>query len=286
MANLRDIRRRIKSVKNTQQITKAMKMVSAAKLRRAQEAMLNSRPYSKKIEEVVSSLARRCDVELHPLLKEKEEKNIRVLVITADRGLCGAFNTNLLRNALNFIKEKQKENVNVKVDLIGKKGRDFFKRREIPINKTWVNVSSKPKYDDAKEIADFERKSFFDGEFDSLYIVYNEFKTLVTQKITYKRLIPVVREKIDLPFEERFIFEPSEKEVLDLLLEKQVAFSVYQALLESYASEQGARMAAMDNATNSAKEMIESLTLYANRVRQASITKEIIEVVSGAEALS
>jgi F-type H+-transporting ATPase subunit gamma len=286
MANLRDIRRRIKSVKSTEQITKAMKMVSASKLRRAEEAMLKSRPYSSKLESVVTSLYKRCNPETHPLLREREEKKIRIIVVTADRGLCGAFNTNLLRNALIFIKEKQSKGIDLTVDLIGKKGRDFFKRREIAIGKVWAGLSSKPDYNEAKEVADYERKGFLEKEFDCLYIVYNEFKTLVSQKITFKRLLPVMREENNIEIEQKFIFEPSENEVLDLLLEKQVTFTIYQALLESYASEQGARMAAMENATKSAGEMIDNLTLYANRIRQASITKELIEIVSGAEALS
>lgn len=286
MANLRDIRRRIKSVRNTGQITKAMKMVSAAKLRRAEEAMMRSRPYSTTLEQVIASLTKRCERGIHPLLSEKEEKVVKVVVVIADRGLCGAFNTNLLRSAFKFVKTKQKEGKIVTVDLIGRKGRDFFKRREIEIGKLWVGLSSNPQYEKAKEVADYEIKLFGENNFDSLYLVYNEFKTLVTQKITYKRLIPVPVEEIETPFEERFIFEPSEDEILDNLLERQISFTFYQAFLESYASEQGARMAAMENATKSAKEMIDKLTLYANRVRQAGITKELIEIVSGAQALS
>lgn len=286
MANLRDIRRRIKSVKNTGQITKAMKMVSAAKLRRAEEAMMRSRPYSSTLESVIASLAKRTDPKNHPLLREKDEKVVKIVVVTADRGLCGAFNTNLLRSALKFIKEKQKSGKKVLVDLIGRKGRDFFKRREFEIAKIWIGLSSKPEYDKAKEVAEYELKMFYENSFDTLYLVFNEFKTLISQKITYKRLIPVPVEDSISPFEERYIFEPSEDEILDTLLERYFSFTIYQTLLESFASEQGARMAAMENATNSAKEMIDKLTLYANRVRQAGITKELIEIVSGAQALS
>jgi F-type H+-transporting ATPase subunit gamma len=286
MPNVRDIRRRIKSVKNTGQITKAMKMVSAAKLRRAEEAMMRSRPYSGKLEDVVSSLVQRCESGSHPMLTEREERTVRVLVVTADRGLCGAFNSNLLRAALSFIKEKSASGAAVTIDLIGRRGRDFFKRREFEIGNVWVGLSSKPDYEKAKEVADFETQFFIKGECDSAYLIYNEFKTLISQKITNKRLLPFPKEESQSVFAERFIFEPSEDEILEALLPKQLSFTIYQALLESYASEQGARMASMENATRSAKEMIDKLTLYANRVRQAGITREIIEIVSGAEALS
>lgn len=286
MANLRDIRRRIKSVRNTGQITKAMKMVSAAKLRRAEEAMMRSRPYSHALESVIASLKNRVKKECHPLLCEKEEKKVKILVVTADRGLCGAFNTNLLKSAFKFIKQKEKEEKEVLVDLIGRKGKDFFKRRNVEIENLWVGFSSKPEYEKAKEVAEYELKKFYDNEFDSLYIVYNEFKTLISQKITFKRLIPIPADENEDSFEERYIFEPSADEILDSLLERELSFIIFQAFLESYASEQGARMAAMENATKSAKEMIEKLTLYANRVRQAGITKELIEIVSGAQALS
>lgn len=286
MANIRDIRRRIKSVRNTGQITKAMKMVAAAKLRRAEETMMRSRPYAGKLEEVVCALAMRSEDNSSRLLTEKEEKNIRVIVVTADRGLCGAFNSNLLRAALVFIREKAASGAGIVVDIVGRRGRDFFKRREYGTGKIWIGVSSKPEYEKAAEIAGHASGLFLAGECDAVYLVYNEFKTLITQKVTVKRLLPFRREDGATTFEERFIFEPSEADVLGVLLPKQLAFTVYQALLESYASEQGARMAAMENATRSAKEMIDKLTLYMNRVRQAAITKEIIEVVSGAEALS
>lgn len=285
MRNLRDIRRRIKSVRNTAQITKAMKMVSAAKLRRAEETMRRGRPYASALERIIASLARRCDVSLHPILKEREEKRIRLLVITSDRGLCGAFNTNLLKYAYKFIKEKEKEGKEIEVDLIGKKGRDFFKRREVKVVKFYSGLSSKPNYDEAKEIAEYEIKSFLENHFDALYLIYNEFKTLITQKITTKRIIPAPISDEKLLYEEWVEFEPQEEDVLNSLLEKQISFTIFQALLESFASEQGARMSAMENATKSALEMIDKLTLLANRIRQTSITKEIIEIVSGAEAL-
>lgn len=286
MPNIRDIRRRIKSVRNTGQITKAMKMVSAAKLRRAEEAMMRSRHYSGKLEEVVRSLAGRVAHETHPLLCEKEEKNVKVLIMTADRGLCGAFNSNLLRSSLHFLKDKKEKGVAVKLDLIGRKARDFFKRREFETGEVWIGLSSKPDYEKAKEIAKFEMETFLNGEADSVYLLYNEFRTLISQNITFKRILPFPKEEAASKYEERFLFEPSEDEILDELLPGQLSFSIYQALLESYASEQGARMAAMENATKSAKDMIDRLTLYANRVRQAGITREIIEIVSGAEALS
>jgi len=286
MPNIRDIRRRIKSVRNTGQITKAMKMVAAAKLRRAEETMMRSRPYSAKLEEVVGALSMRAAEGSHALMTEREERKIRILVVTADRGLCGAFNSNLLRHALGFIREKSGSGIEVAADLVGRKARDFFKRREVVTDKIWIGLSSRPEYEKAAEVAEFETDKFLEGGCDAVYIVYNEFKTLITQKITIKKLLPFPKEEGKTMFEERFIFEPSEEEILKTLLPKQLAFTVYQALLESYASEQGARMAAMENATRSAKEMIDKLTLYANRVRQAGITKEIIEVVSGAEALS
>lgn len=286
MANIRDIRRRIKSVRNTGQITKAMKMVSAAKLRRAEETMMRSRPYASKLEDIVCALAGRAEGVAHPMLTERQEKKIRVIVITADRGLCGAFNSNLLRAALTFIRAKAAADTGVVVDVVGRRGRDFFKRREFETGKIWIGVSSRPDYENARGIAEHASGLFLEGGCDAVYLVYNEFKTLITQKITTKRLLPFCKEESHTPFEERFIFEPSGEKVLGALLPRQLSFTIYQALLESYASEQGARMAAMENATRSAKEMIDKLTLYANRVRQAAITKEIIEVVSGAEALS
>ncbi len=286
MPNLRDIRRRIRSVKSTQQITKAMKMVAAAKLRRSQENMIAARPYAAKMLEVLNSLAMRADQSLHPLLEVRPEKAVRVVVVTADRGLCGAFNTNILRHAGQFLAEREAAGQTVSLEIVGRKALDHFKRRPSTMNDTWTGLFSKLRYEDADRIAAALMEPYVKGDCDAIYIIYNQFKSMIAQQIVVERLLPIARLEpepgIAVP---DYIYEPTQQELFATLLPKHVTFQVFRAILESAAAEQAARMTAMEGATNNAGEMIDRLTLFANRVRQAAITKEIIEVVSGAQAL-
>jgi F-type H+-transporting ATPase subunit gamma len=279
-----DLRRRIRSVKNTQQITKAMKMVAAAKLRRAQERMVAARPYAAALREVLASVAVRVDMSKHPLLQAGEaERKVLLLVVTADRGLCGAFNTNVLRAAQNAIADKRWEEVHLLP--IGRKANDFFKRRPTPIRRQATHVYQALSLDTAREIAKSLIDDFIGGEFDAVYVLFNEFKSIIAQKVTLQRLLPLEREwdqKSENNIE--YLYEPSPERILEDLLPKHIEFQLYRVLLESAAAEQGARMAAMEAATKNASDMISALTLNYNRIRQAAITKEIIEIVSGAAA--
>jgi F-type H+-transporting ATPase subunit gamma len=279
-----DIRRRIRSVKNTQQITKAMKMVAAAKLRRAQERMFAARPYAGGLRQVLASVATRVDISAHPLLQSREpERNVVVVVVTADRGLCGAFNANVIRAAQNFIRENAFEGVELLT--IGRKASDFFRRRTIPIRRN-VFVAQALSLEVAKEIADSLIKDFIDEKIDGVYVVYNEFKSLIAQHVRAERLLPIAREfEADLSRPAiDYLYEPGPEQILSDLLPKHIEFQLYRVLLESAAAEQGARMTAMEAATKNASDMINYLTLSYNRIRQAAITKEIIEIVSGASA--
>jgi F-type H+-transporting ATPase subunit gamma len=279
-----DIRRRIRSVKNTQQITKAMKMVAAAKLRRAQERMMAARPYAAALRQVLASVASRVDMSKHPLLQEREQENkVLLLVVTADRGLCGAFNTNILRAAQNAVAEKGWQEVHLLP--IGRKAFDFFKRRPLPIRRQATHVYQALSLETAREIAQTLIGDFVGGEFDAVYVLYNEFKSIMAQRVTLERMLPLDRTWADMPEPAiEYIYEPSAEGILSDLLPKHIEFQLYRVLLESAAAEQGARMTAMESATKNASEMIDHLTLTYNRIRQAAITKEIIEIVSGAAA--
>jgi F-type H+-transporting ATPase subunit gamma len=278
-----DLRRRIRSVKNTQQITKAMKMVAAAKLRRAQERMMAARPYSAALRQVLASLSTRVDVAMHPLLAAREEeKKVLLLVVTADRGLCGAFNTNILRAAQNAIAEKSWTEVHLTT--IGRKATDFFKRRPQP-KKFQTTLMQALAPEAIREIADSIAADFISGEFDAVYVLYNEFKSIIAQRVVIERLLPLERQWTETKEPAiDYLYSPSPEEILNDLLPKHIEFQLYRVLLESAAAEQGARMTAMESATKNASEMIDHLTLTYNRIRQASITKEIIEIVSGAAA--
>ncbi len=279
-----DIRRRIRSVKNTQQITKAMKMVAAAKLRRAQERMFAARPYAGGLRQVLASVAKRVDINSHPLLQSREtERNVVVIVVTADRGLCGAFNANVIRAAQNFIRERSFEAVELLT--VGRKASDFFKRRTIPIRRN-VFVAQALSVDVAHEIASSLIEDFIAEKIDGVYVVYNEFKSLIAQHVRAERLLPIASEFEADPLrpEIDYLYEPGPEQILSDLLPKHIEFQLYRVLLESAAAEQGARMTAMEAATKNASDMINYLTLTYNRIRQASITKEIIEIVSGAAA--
>ena len=286
MPNLRDIRRRIRSVKSTQQITKAMKMVAAAKLRRSQENMIAARPYATKMLDVLNSLAARANQELHPLLRVREEKVVRVLVVTADRGLCAAFNTNILRRASHFVAEREGLGQAVSLELAGRKCLDYFKRRPTPVEDTWTGLFNHLHYEDADRIAGTLMRAYTEERCDAIYLIYNRFKSMISQEVVVEPLLPISRlEPAGESAGPDYLYEPTQQELFNTLLPRHVTFQVFRALLESAAAENAARMTAMESATNNAGDMIDRLTLYANRVRQAAITKEIIEVVSGAQAL-
>jgi F-type H+-transporting ATPase subunit gamma len=281
MPALIDIRRRIRSVKNTQQITKAMKMVSAAKLRRAQEAMFAARPYSRKMLEVLGSLASRARPDAHPLLQEREGPRRLLVVVTADKGLCGGFNANIIRAATRFLEGRRADEL--QLELVGRKGRDFFKRRVWQVRAEHVGVFQALKYASARELAGELIKLYCEGGSDGVFLVYNEFKSVIQQRVVVEQLLPIPRQ--ELPERQPaldYLYEPDAASIFDSLLPKHVEIQVWRALLESSAAEHGARMTAMDAATNNAADMIDRMTLYMNKVRQAGITKEIIEVVSGA----
>jgi F-type H+-transporting ATPase subunit gamma len=285
MPALIDIRRRIRSVKSTQQITKAQKMVSAAKLRRAQEAMFAARPYARKMMEVLNSLVSRADPKLHPLLEERGDEKVLLVVVTADRGLCGGFNGNIIRTATRFLRERgERESA---LGLLGRKGRDFFRRRKLKVRFERVGIFQTLRYATAREIAGDLIAGYTRREADQVYLLYNEFKSVVQQRIVVERLLPVERLVLH-PTEPAldYLYEPAPAGIFAEILPKHVEVQVWRALLESAAAEHGARMAAMDAATNNAADMIDRLSLHMNKVRQAAITKEIIEVVSGAGAAS
>lgn len=300
MANLLDIRRRIKSVKNTQQITRAMKMMSAARLRRAQERVVTARPFANKMLEVLSELASHTDENFHhPLLDARNDERYLIVLITADRGLCGAFNTNLTKAAQAFIVENAGKTIEMLP--IGRKGRDFFRRRDVRFVNEYVGVTGKGsvEYSEAVEIArDLIKRFMEDEELDKVFIIYNEFKSVLQQRVVVEQLLPVARDAQEEAaaadhasdpsrpqvFTE-YIYEQPPEEIFSRLLPRLIETQIFRALLESVASEHGARMTAMDAASKNAGELITSLTLNMNRVRQAAITNEIIEVVSGSSAL-
>ena len=283
MPNLLDIRRRIRSVKNTQQLTKAMKTVSAAKLRRAQDRVFSARPYADQLKRVLGNLTVRIENVSHPLLEVRSEERILLVVVTADRGLCGAFNANILRAATAFLRDHLPQKVTLAT--VGRKGRDFFRRRGIPIRVEFVNIFSKLDYGHARDVSETIIQLYSQTEIDAVYIVYNEFKSVIQQRIVVEKVLPLSR--VDLQpaaAQLDYIFEQPPQEIFNRLLPRYVEVQIYRALLESAAAEHGARMASMDTATRNAGEMIDMLTLNMNRIRQAAITKEIIEVVSGAGA--
>ena len=285
MATLKVIRRRISSVRNTQQITKAMKMVSAAKLRRAQEAAERARPYAEKMVALLKNLSSRTPDETHPLLMDREENRIELILLTSDRGLCGGYNANLIRAAEGFLHTHTPQG-QVTLTVVGRKGADYCRRRNVEIGDRYVNIGNRPLESLAGEIAEKTIGRFLRGESDGSYILYSRFQSALSQVPTMQKLIPVA--KGDEPEQEQaieYLFEPSDQAVLSSLLPKVVEVTIYRALLEAVASEHGARMTAMESATTNAADMISSLTLQMNRARQASITRELLEVVSTAEAL-
>ena len=290
MPSLIDLRRRIRAVKNTQQITKPMKMVAASKLRRAQERIINARPYASQMQRVLSSVATRVDPSIHPLLAVREPRSdskTLVIVVTGDKGLCGSFNTNAIKAGAAYIVESPQKCM---LGLVGRKGRDFFGRRGFAVLFEQVGIFQKLRYDDARVIAQTAIDAFVAGDVDRVVLVYNEFRSVMTQRVVVDQLLPIGREEVDgastpAPNQIDYLYEPSPQEIFDQLLPRFIEVQVYRALLESNAAFFAAQMTAMDTATKNSGEMIANLTLYMNKVRQAAITREIIEVVSGAEAL-
>jgi F-type H+-transporting ATPase subunit gamma len=299
MPSLIDLRRRVRAVKNTQQITKAMKMVAASKLRRAQERIVSARPYALQMRRVLSSVALRVDASAHPLLEIRElrpDSKILVIVVTADKGLCGSFNTNVIKGAATFVLEQPQPSV---LGLVGRKGREFFGRRGFAVQFEQVGIFQKLRFDDAQIIARLATDAFIARDVDRVMLVYNEFKSVISQRVVIDQLLPIRRAEVEgapgaaptgarpgegfLPVD--YLYEPAPEEIFKQLLPRYVEVQVYRALLESNAAFFAAQMTAMDTATKNSSEMIGALTLYMNKVRQAAITREIIEVVSGAQAL-
>ena len=292
MPTLLDFRRRIRSIKNTQQITSAMKFVAAAKLRRAQENVLAARPYAHQMVSLMRSAMARIENPTHPLMARRPEKRIRLLVVTGDKGLCGAFNTNVLRRSLEFLREHG--DLQIGVVPIGKKGRDALRKRRATLVDEYAGIFMRLNFSSAKEITEKLVTAYSAKEIDAVYVVYNEFKSVLAQKLTVDKLLPIDPAEITghqtaegkpaASVEVDYIYEQPAQEVLNRLLPRYVETQVYRYLLESVAAEYAARMTAMDAATSNAGELIDKLTLHMNKVRQAAITKEIIEVVSGAAA--
>ncbi|MFT4580033.1 MAG: F-type H+-transporting ATPase subunit gamma [Nitrospinales bacterium] len=286
MPNLKDIKRRIRSVKNTQQITKAMKLVAASKLRKAQQAILDARPYAVKMMDVLNHLAARCNSDLHPLLDVRDGNRHLFLIITADKGLCGGFNGSIIRKTAEYLK-KNPQNENSLI-IAGKKGNDIFRNRPVNIIDDHIGWTKDFNYLKAQTIGESLATLFSEKKVDKVFMVYNEFKSVMAQEVIVEQLLPVVPEKLEHKegsFAVDYIYEPDEEAILDGLLKRYMTVEVYRAFLESSASEHGARMTAMDSATRNAGEMIGALTLTYNQARQAYITKELIEIVNGAEAL-
>ncbi len=290
MATLREIKRRIVGVQNTQQITKAMKMVAAARLRRAQENIINARPYSRKITEVLHHLLSAEKDFSNPLLEQRDLKKLAVVVVTSDRGLCGAFNMNVIRTVEEIL-ETEYSNLlsNSDIDLycIGKKGGDYFSRLPYNIAEKYNGIFSSLKFDFVSGFMKKMVNKFVTGEVDRVIVVYNEFKSVIQQNVIVEQLLPIKREEAEEEHKKHveYIYEPDKASIINSLLPKYLNASMWKVLLESYAAELGARMTAMDMATENAKEMIRTLQIKYNKERQASITKEIIEIVSGANAL-
>jgi F-type H+-transporting ATPase subunit gamma len=294
MATLREIRRRIVGIKSTQQITKAMKMVAAARLRRAQEAILNFRPYANTISNLLDNFVSNINDYNNPLLHPREVNRVTVVVVTSDRGLCGSFNTNLLRYAEDFIKTELKsylDTKNLDIVCIGKKGNDYFTKRNYPVKKGYVNFFANLNYENALDVIHFLVNEYLIGNTDKVVFIYNEFRSVISQVVKQVQILPIVVEKKEETNQEKykpiieFIYEPTKEKILDTLLPKYLEVQMWRIILESNASEQGARMTAMDNATENAKELLKILSLSYNRARQAAITKELLEIVAGADAL-
>jgi F-type H+-transporting ATPase subunit gamma len=291
MPSLKDLRRRIGSVTSTRQITRAMKLVAASKLRKAQEHIVRLRPYAYRIGDMIAELARDEDTSAHPLLAVRDPKRTMLLVLTSDRGLAGAFNANVNKAAMNWVTEHEAERELVELHIVGKKARDYFKRRPVQVGEIFTDVLPDVDINDAARIGRSVVAAFLDNRFDEVYVVYNEFKSAIAQDTKVERLLPIVAEEHDLnndvlaPPSSETLFEPNQGQVLDAVLPRHVTVQIFRCLLESVASEMGARMTAMESATNNASDLLDKLTLKYNRARQAAITTELMEITSGAESL-
>jgi F-type H+-transporting ATPase subunit gamma len=290
MPSLQSLRRKIAAFKNTQKITKAMKMVAAAKLKRSQDRILAARPYALKMRDVLGNLSRRVNRSSHPLLQKREGKKVEVFVVTSDRGLCGGFNGNIVRKSAEFVRQCESQGLQVNLSIVGRKGRDYFRRRTWPIRQEWTGIFDKLTFEHAIDIGGDLTDHFVKGTFDELYIVYNEFKSAIQQRVIVEKLFPV-----DAAVEfgtaqagttgGSYLYEPNEAELLNVFVPKHFQTQTFRILLESAAAEHGARMAAMDGATRNAGQLIKKVTLHYNKTRQTAITKELMDIVGGAEAL-
>lgn len=287
MPSFKELKTRITSISNTKKITKAMKLVAASKFNRAQSKIIAARPYAGALHDVIVDLTESVSKEDHPLLKNRAVKRIQVLVIASDKGLCGSFNSNVLKDACRFIQEKSDLKLEIEVSCIGRKSRQFFEKTKYNISHRFDDILDKPKFSDAKIIADTLLNDYISQTHDAMFLVYNEFKSVMQQTSVVEQLIPI---QVEPQKEQRpkieFLLEPSLKEILENVLPRYFTTQIYRAILESVASEHGARMTAMDNATNNASDLIDQLRLQYNKLRQASITTEILEVIGGAEALN
>ena len=286
MPSLKDIRKRIASVKNTQQITKAMKMVAGARLRKAQERIETMRPYAYRLRDIIGQLAARADYADHPLLAQRTPKNVELLLLTSDRGLCGGFNATINRTAERYVNANERGHEQIHLSVVGRKGHEYFKRRDFELNNYFEDVLLNVSVEQASQIAEESIAAFVDGNLDAMYVVYNEFKSAIRQEVVVEQLLPIVPvEAAETEFMADFIYEPSKRDILDAVLPRHITVQIYRMLLESVASEMGARMSAMDSATKNAGDLIDRLSLEYNRARQANITKELMEIIGGAEAL-
>jgi F-type H+-transporting ATPase subunit gamma len=286
VATLKEIRKRLASAKNTKKITYAMKLVAGARLKKAQDAILAARPYADKIHEVISELAIRAEEDVHPLLEIHDPvEHILVLVVTSDRGLCGGFNANIIRQTEAFLVENRERYDDIKLAMVGRKGNDYFKRRDM-VDRYFPDVFLELELERAREIGDGIIEEYTTHDLDQVLVIYNEFKSAISQRVVVERLLPMATlEEREISRRVDFIYEPTRPKLLDQLIPRYIHATLYRALLESYAAEMGARMTAMENATNNATELIDHLTLMRNRLRQQAITTELTEITSGAEAL-
>jgi F-type H+-transporting ATPase subunit gamma len=294
MPSLQSLRRKIAAFKNTQKITKAMKMVAAAKLKRAQDRILAARPYAHKMRGVLRNLSQRANRSAHSLLQKREGKKVEILVVTSDRGLCGGFNGNIVRKSAEFVRQCEAQGLTVNLSIIGRKGRDYFRRRSWPIRQEWAGIFDKLSFEHAIDIGGDLTEHFVKGTFDELYVVYNEFKSAIQQRVIVEKLFPIdaatefgagQSEMHESAVGGSYLYEPDEGELLNALVPKHFQIQAYRILLESAAAEHGGRMAAMDGATRNAGQLIKKVTLYYNKTRQTAITKELMDIVGGAEAL-
>jgi F-type H+-transporting ATPase subunit gamma len=267
-----------------------MKMVAASKMRKVQDRMLNFRPYASRMQTVLSDLARVSEREIHPLLYLRPRKTVEVIILTSDKGLCGAFNTNILKAAANYINSLKKDGVEVSVNVVGRKARDYFRRRNVPMRKQWLGLSGRITYANAQEIASDLSENYINETFDEVIVIYNEFKSMISQKVTAMKLLPLGSiagegEQKGEAVTADYLYEPTRAAIFERLLPKYIEIQIYRALLESSAAEEASRMTAMENATKNCSEMITKVTLLANKVRQAGITKDLMDIVGGVEAL-